>query len=55
MEINLAPASKENEISTGLGYCVLLLNTLSKYLNVPLKFPMYFCGSNSVIMRKQNE
>lgn len=55
LEINLSLANKETEISTGLGYCALLLNTLSKYLNIPLKYPMYFCGSMSIIMRKQNE
>ena len=55
LEINLSPANKETEISTGLGYLVILLNSLSKYLNVPLKFPMHFSGSMSSIMGKHIE
>mmetsp|Transcript_11002 Transcript_11002/g.9452 ORF Transcript_11002/g.9452 Transcript_11002/m.9452 type:complete len:135 (-) Transcript_11002:127-531(-) len=55
IDINLSPANKEDEISTGLGYTAHLLNCLSKYLNVPLIYPMYFRGSRSLIMKRLNE
>jgi len=55
IEVDLSPANQEAEISTALGHLVLLLNAISKYSNVPLKFPMYFCGSQSVIMGKLHE
>jgi len=55
LDVEMSPVEKNSEISTSLGYCVILLNALSKYLNVPLKFPMCFSGSMSWVLGKQNE
>ena len=55
LDVNLSLTDKEEEISTSLGYSVLLLNSISKYSNVPLKFPMQFYGSKSVIMKNLKE
>jgi len=46
---DLTFTEKEDEISTSLGYMVLLLNCISKYAEVPLAFPMQFVGSKSLI------
>eukprot|EP01016_Furgasonia_blochmanni_P052070 TRINITY_DN8264_c0_g1_i1.p1 TRINITY_DN8264_c0_g1~~TRINITY_DN8264_c0_g1_i1.p1 ORF type:complete len:141 (+),score=23.52 TRINITY_DN8264_c0_g1_i1:36-425(+) len=42
--------SKKEEVNMTLGYLALLLNLLSKYLNIPLIYPTAFYGSRSLIM-----
>lgn len=46
---------KEDEISMTLGYIVLVLNLVAKYISVPLKFPMQFAGSRSIIIKNSVE
>jgi hypothetical protein len=38
-----------------LGYIVLLLNKMGKYLNMSYRYPMAFRGSRSVIMKFKGE
>lgn len=38
-----------------LGYIVLILNKLGKYLNMSYRYPMAFRGSRSVIMKFKGE
>lgn len=41
---------KEEEMSTGLGYCALILDGLTDILRIKLRFPVKFQGSRSLIL-----
>ena len=43
-------AAQDKAASVALGYAALLVDKLAEYLGVPLRYPVQFRGSNSVVL-----